>query len=80
MFALGLGTLFVGYTVGMYGYILIKGYNISFKQMFVGSWPPGAPKTKGSPAVFVLGGGGGGGGTTGGGGGTTGGGSGTLQA
>ena len=71
MFALGMGTLFIGYTVGLYGYILIKGYNVSFKQMFVGSWPPGAPSGKGTPAVFVLGGGTGatpapGGGTSGG--------------
>lgn len=42
MFALGIGVLYLGYSVTLYGYILIKGYDISFKQMFVGEWPPGA--------------------------------------
>ena len=40
MFALGLGVLYVGYTVGLYGYILIRGYDVSFLEMFAGPWPP----------------------------------------
>lgn len=42
MLALGMGLLFVGYTVSLYGYILIKGYDISFAQMFGSNWPPTA--------------------------------------
>jgi hypothetical protein len=40
MFALGLGVLYIGYSVGLYGYILIRGYDVSFLEMFAGPWPP----------------------------------------
>jgi hypothetical protein len=48
MFALGLGILFIGYSVGLYGYIVIRGYDVSFLEMFAGPWPP----TVGASAQF----------------------------
>lgn len=56
MFALGLGTLWVGYTVGLYGYCLIRGYDISFLEMFAGPWPPmvgASNQFKAGPAVLT---------------------------
>lgn len=32
MLALGIGFLFAGYTVGTYGWVLLKGYDIPFRQ------------------------------------------------
>jgi hypothetical protein len=59
MFALGLGVLYLGYTVTLYGYILIKGYDVSFAEMFVGTWPPasgpGAAGENAVPSVFTEG-------------------------
>jgi hypothetical protein len=41
MVALGIGLVFVGYSIGLYGYILLRGYNIAFTQMFsFSTWPP----------------------------------------
>lgn len=41
MIFLGMGIAFAGYTIGLYGWILLKGVDISFKDLFVGSaWPP----------------------------------------
>lgn len=48
MFALGLGVLYGGYVIGLYGYILIRGYDVSFLEMFAGPWPP----TVGASAQF----------------------------
>ena len=46
MVALGFGVAWVGYTVTLYGYVLVKGYNVSFRQLtgprsyYQGKWPP----------------------------------------
>jgi hypothetical protein len=49
MLAVGLALVWAGYTIGLYGYILVKGYDVSFKQLFVGpatAWPPHVPVTQ----------------------------------
>lgn len=44
MAAIGFGLLWLGYTIGLYGYCLIKGYDISTKDLFnTKSWPPATP-------------------------------------
>lgn len=46
MTATGFAVAWLGYTVGLYGYCLVKGYNLSFgelvhpKNYYKGSWPP----------------------------------------
>jgi hypothetical protein len=40
MAAIGMALVFVGYSVGLYAYILIRGYNVSPKQLFSSTWPP----------------------------------------
>lgn len=46
MIVIGIALVFTGYTCGMWGYCLIKGYNISFSQLispsgyYKGTWPP----------------------------------------
>lgn len=56
MFALGLGVLYLGYSVTLYGYILIRGYDVSFKQMFVGEWPPTSGSTAPAATAPTVGG------------------------
>ena len=47
MTAVGFGMAWLGYAVGMYGYVLVKGYNVTFGQLvhpknyYQGTWPPG---------------------------------------
>lgn len=41
MVAVSMGLIILGYSVGLWGYILLKGYDISFKDLFTSSsWPP----------------------------------------
>lgn len=40
MVAIGMGILVLAYSVGLYGYCLIRGYNITPKQLFSSTWPP----------------------------------------
>lgn len=47
MAAIGIGLVFIAYTTGLYGYCLIRGYDITPKQLFSSSWPPGSDETKG---------------------------------
>lgn len=49
MAAIGFGLVFLGYTAGLYGYILIRGYNVSFTELFSSSWPPGGTSQKKVP-------------------------------
>lgn len=53
MAALGLALVWAGYTAGLYGYCLLRGYNVSPKQMFSIAWPPISPDK--SPAAFTIG-------------------------
>lgn len=53
MVGVGLGLVWAGYTAALYGYCLIRGYNVSPKQMFTTWWPPVSPDK--SPAAFAVG-------------------------
>lgn len=40
MLAVGMAMVFAGYTIGLYGWILVKGYDIPFISLFNRqSWP-----------------------------------------
>ena len=41
MSAIGIALLWIAYTGGLYGYCLIRGYDISPKQLLSPEWPPG---------------------------------------
>ncbi len=38
--AIGIGLVWLAYAAGMYGYILMKGYNVSLKELMASQWPP----------------------------------------
>lgn len=44
MIALAVGLLWVAYTAGLYGYCLLRGYDITPKQLLSTSWPPSKGK------------------------------------
>lgn len=44
MVALGLGTVWAGYYLFMYGYCLIRGYNVGFTDLIHSAWPGTASK------------------------------------
>ena len=44
MIAIGLGLAWAGYTVGIWGYCLVRGYDVTFMQLFKGTWPGSAKK------------------------------------
>jgi hypothetical protein len=70
MVAIAVGLVWVSYTGTLYGYCLVRGYNITPKQLLSTKWPPGKPTTKSgpqggsglAPGAGVGGGAGGGGG------------------
>jgi len=35
-----IGVLFLAYTYGLYGYCLLRGYNVTPGQLFSSTWPP----------------------------------------
>jgi len=37
--AIGVGLAWAGYTLGIWGFCLVRGYNVSFMQLFKGTWP-----------------------------------------
>jgi hypothetical protein len=49
MVVIGMGLVFAGYWVGLYGYTLIRGYDVSFIQMARPQWP-GATAAAKTPA------------------------------
>lgn len=48
MIALGLGTMWAGYYLLMYGYCLVRGYNVTFSGLAHSTWPGGVPTGAGS--------------------------------
>ncbi len=42
MAGLGIALIWVSYSFGLYGYCLLKGYNVTPKQLFGPNWPPGS--------------------------------------
>jgi hypothetical protein len=56
MVPLAIGIVWGGYTLGLWGYCMVKNYNVKFKDlMSFTSWPPGAASTTDttSPAVGI---------------------------
>lgn len=41
MVAVGVGTLWLGYTVGIWGFCLVRGYDVPFRGLFKTTWPGG---------------------------------------
>lgn len=39
MTAIGMGLAFGAYAIGMWGYCLVRGYNVPFTAMFGQTWP-----------------------------------------
>lgn len=39
MIVIGVGLVFIGYAAGMYGYVLVRGYDVSFRNLFDAQWP-----------------------------------------
>jgi hypothetical protein len=44
--ALGMGMLFGAYAVGLWGYCLVRGYDVPFSALFAGRWPGAAKPAK----------------------------------
>lgn len=62
MTALGLGAAWAAYTVGIWGYCLVRGYNVTFTSLMAGSWTsygggviPGTPSAGASGAGEIGG-------------------------
>jgi hypothetical protein len=36
---IGFGLVFAGYSIGLYGYCLVRGYDVSFRNLFSTQWP-----------------------------------------
>jgi hypothetical protein len=41
MVVIGAALLWFGYTVGIWGYCLVRGYDVPFSGIFGGTWPGG---------------------------------------
>lgn len=39
MTAIGMGVSFLAYSIGMWGYCLIRGYDVPFLDLFKSTWP-----------------------------------------
>lgn len=48
MIAAGFAVTWAGYTLGVWGYCLIKSYNVTFGQLFKTTWPGGTDVVGGS--------------------------------
>lgn len=42
MVAVGMGLIWAGYAIGMWGYCLVRGYDVSFRDCFRTYWPGAA--------------------------------------
>jgi len=47
----GVGIVFLAYTAGMFGYVLVRGYNVKFTQLFSATWPGGGPAITGATST-----------------------------
>lgn len=48
MIPIGLGMVFLSYTAGIWGFCLIRGYDVPFMKLFAATWP--GAKTSAAPA------------------------------
>lgn len=39
MVALGVGAFWLGYAVTVWGYCLVRGYDVAFRDVFKSTWP-----------------------------------------
>jgi hypothetical protein len=70
MVAIAIGLVWAGYTGAFYGYCLLRGYNVTPKQLLSRSWPPASVKSGPEGGSGFGPGGSAGGGAGGGGGGS----------
>lgn len=50
-----MGLAFAAYTLGLFGYCLVRGYNVPFTSMFGQTWPGSQVSTTGPTAGHKLG-------------------------
>lgn len=50
MVAIGVALAWAGYTVGLWGYCLVKSYDVTFTELFANTWP-GAQVSQTGPAA-----------------------------
>lgn len=62
MVAIAIGLLWAGYTGGLWGYCLLRGYDVTFQQLLSRTWPPNSQPESGFGPGGSSGGGAGGGG------------------
>jgi hypothetical protein len=48
--AIGMSMLFGAYAVGLWGYCLVRGYDVPFSALFAGRWPGQAKAPAKAPA------------------------------
>lgn len=56
MVAIGMALVWAGYTAGIWGFCLIRGYDVSFANVFAPRWP-GVQVTQDTPGQVVRPGG-----------------------
>jgi hypothetical protein len=54
MTGIGMGLAFGGYTLALWGYCLIRGYNVPFKSMFGQTWPGQQNQITGSATITAT--------------------------
>lgn len=37
--AIAIGIIFAAYTIGLWGYCLVRGYDVPMKSLFASTWP-----------------------------------------
>lgn len=53
MMAIALGVAWAGYTVGIWGYCLVRGYDVPFTGLFKATWPAGGGKAAAGSGTTV---------------------------
>jgi hypothetical protein len=54
MVAIGLAAVWAGYAITLYGYCLVRGYDVPFTAMFRATWPGGSAPAAGTPAAVKV--------------------------
>ena len=53
MVAVGVGTIWIGYYIAVYGYCLIRGYDVSFADLMHSTWPGAQVSNTPTPGQVV---------------------------
>jgi hypothetical protein len=48
MIALAMGTVFASYSAGILAYCWLRGYSVTFTELFHSTWPGGQPSSAGA--------------------------------